>query len=193
MLQLSHLKLIPDNRRGQGRMYDLPHVLLCCILAVAAGADSYRAIARFIELRFDWLKCHTGLKWHRAPRHTSLRAILLTVDHAAIETVLREHTRSISTQQESTIAIKGKALHGGLGRFADTSALQWLSALAEEDQLVLGQVALADGDKDAEITAARHLISSLGLHGKLFTLEALHCQKNTGSVTDSDVVKSEVA
>jgi hypothetical protein len=29
-------------------MYDLAHVLLCCILAVASGADSYRAIVRFI-------------------------------------------------------------------------------------------------------------------------------------------------
>ena len=171
MLQLPHLKLIPDNRRGQGRMYDLPHVLLCCILAVAAGADSYRAIARFIELRFDWLKRHTGMKWHRAPRHTSLRAILLTLDQAAVEEALRAYSRSISTQQESTIAIKGKALHGGLDRFVDTSALQWLSALSEEDQLVLGRVALVDGDKDSEIAAARQLISSLGLHGKLFTLE----------------------
>jgi len=28
-------------------MFDLPHVLLCCILAMLAGADSYRSVYRF--------------------------------------------------------------------------------------------------------------------------------------------------
>ena len=46
MLTLPDLEQIVDTRRGQGRMYDLPHVLLCCILAVAAGANSYRASVR---------------------------------------------------------------------------------------------------------------------------------------------------
>ena len=62
MLQLTNWGDIPEARRGQGRMYDLPHVLLCCILAVASGADFYRAIARFIEARFAWLQVHTGLR-----------------------------------------------------------------------------------------------------------------------------------
>ena len=66
MLSLSALEGIVDARRGQGRMYDLPHVLLCCILAVAAGADSYRAIVRFIDARLGWLRLHTGLGWRRA-------------------------------------------------------------------------------------------------------------------------------
>ena len=37
---MSDMEEIVDARRGQSKMYDLPHVLLCCILAVAAGADS---------------------------------------------------------------------------------------------------------------------------------------------------------
>jgi hypothetical protein len=32
MLTLEDLEGIMDARRGQGRMYDLPHVLLLCIL-----------------------------------------------------------------------------------------------------------------------------------------------------------------
>jgi hypothetical protein len=38
MLKLVDFNGIPDARRGRGRMYDLPHVLLRCILAVTAGA-----------------------------------------------------------------------------------------------------------------------------------------------------------
>lgn len=164
-------------------MYDLPHVLLCCILAVAAGADSYRAIARFIEARFAWLQVHTGLAWRQAPGHTGLRAILLGLDQQAIEQALRRHARAVlrNTEAATTIAIDGKTLRGSLDRFADTAALQWLSAFATAERLVIGQVALADGDKGGEIAAAQRLIQDLGLQGRLFTLDALHCQKNAAS------------
>lgn len=49
MPTLSDMEGINDARRGQGRIYDLPQVMLCCILAVAAEADSYRANTRFID------------------------------------------------------------------------------------------------------------------------------------------------
>jgi DDE_Tnp_1-associated len=183
MLELSDLSGIADARRGQGRMYDLPHVLLCCILGVAAGAGSYRGIARFIEARFEWLQLHTGLTWRRAPTHTGLRAILLGLDQGAVERALRRHASAAlgGATEGATIAIDGKTLRGSLDRFADTAALQWLSAFATDARLVIGQVALADGDKGGEIAAAQQLIQDLGLRGRLFTLDALHCQKNTAS------------
>lgn len=179
MLQLSELKEIKDKRRGQGRMYNLEHVLLICILAVAAGANSYRAIARFIEYRFEWLQKHTGLTWRTAPRHTSLRWILMGLDHAAVEKAMRANAMHLSKQEGATIAIDGKTLRGSLDRFADINALQWLSAFATEDHLVLGQIAFTGNKEDGEMAAAQELITSLGLQGKLFTLDALHCQKNT--------------
>jgi hypothetical protein len=164
-------------------MYDLPHVLVCCILAVAAGADSYRAIARFIETRFAWLQEHVGVSWRQAPEHTGLRAILRKLDQSAVEHALRRHAKAALASPESgaTIAIDGKTLRGSLDRFADVAALQWLSAFATDERLVIGQVALADGDKGGEIAAAQKLIEDLGLKGRLFTLDALHCQKNSES------------
>lgn len=185
MLTLAELEELVDARRGQGRMYDLPHVLLCCILAVAAGADSYRAITRFIDARLLWLRLNTGLRWRRAPSHTGLRMILLGLDHAAVEQALRRRSKVVlegeASRREGTIAIDGKTLRGSIQQFADVAPLQWLSAFATGEQLVLGQIALADGDKGGEIAAAQRLIEELGLRGRLFTLDALHCQKNAGS------------
>ncbi len=76
-------------------MYDLPHVVLCCILAVAAGADSYRAIVRFIDVRLGWLQQHTALGWRRAPSHSGLRAILLGLDQPALEQALRRRAKTV--------------------------------------------------------------------------------------------------
>ena len=183
MLKLADLDGIVDARRGQGRMYDLPHVLLCCILAVAAGANSYRAIVRFIDTRLEWLREHTGLSWRRAPTHTGLRAILLGLDQTAVEQALRRRMAQTlaagSGEAVVTVAIDGKTLRGSLDRFADQAALQWLSAFASQPRLVLGQVQWDSGGKAGEIAAAQRLIEELGLTDKLYTLDALHCQKNS--------------
>ena len=185
MLKLVDLDAIVDARRGQGRMYDLAHVLTCCILAVVSGADSYRGIARFIHARFDWLREHTGLQWRKAPSHTGLRMILLGLDQVGVEQALRRFASAALSDdvvgRGATIAIDGKTLRGSLDRFADVAPLQWLSAFATEQRLVVGQVALAGGVKGGEIGAAQRLIAELGLSGKLFTLDALHCQKNTSN------------
>ena len=43
---LAALEGIPDPRRRQGRRYPLAHLLLFSVLAVLAGATSYRGIRR---------------------------------------------------------------------------------------------------------------------------------------------------
>ena len=161
-------------------------MLLCCILAVTAGADSYRAIVRFIDTRLEWLREHTGLAWRRAPTHTGLRAILLGLDQAAVEQALRRRAAQAlaagAGEEVVTVvtgAIDGKTLRGSLDRFADQAALQWLSAFASQPRLVLGQVHWDSGGKAGEIAAAQRLIEELGLTDKLYTLDALHCQKNS--------------
>src|SRR3954467_4203432 len=45
---LSALSGIPDPRRSQGRRHPLAHLLLFSVLAVLAGATSYRGILSFI-------------------------------------------------------------------------------------------------------------------------------------------------
>jgi hypothetical protein len=68
-------------------------------------------------------------------------------------------------------------LRGSLDRFADQAAVQWISAFATDAKVVLGHIELSGGDKGGEIAAAQDLIQTLGLTGKLFTFDALHCQK----------------
>jgi hypothetical protein len=45
---LAALRTIPDPRRAQGQRYPLAHLLLFSVLAVLAGATSYRGILTFI-------------------------------------------------------------------------------------------------------------------------------------------------
>ena len=70
---LSALEEIPDPRRRQGRRYSLPHLLLFSVLAVLAGATSYRGILVFIHVHRDRLNAIFGAGLHRAPAVNTLR------------------------------------------------------------------------------------------------------------------------
>ena len=120
MLKLSDLNEIVDVRREQCRVYDLPHVLLCSMLAVAAGADSYRAIVRFMAVRLDWLRANSAMTWAKSPSHTGLRKILLGLDQASVEQALRRQSLAALAAREGsqivTVALDGKTLRGSLNR-----------------------------------------------------------------------------
>jgi hypothetical protein len=175
------LSMISDPRRAQGKKYDLSHVLLFSILAVLSGATSYRKIQRFIHARREQLNALCGLKWKRAPAHTSLRYALQGLEPAEVERAFREHaTHLAQSEAGSQIAFDGKTLRGSFDHFEDQKAVQLFSALATDTPLVLGHVLISDqaADKTHEIPAAQPRVEELNLGGRLFTLDALHAQKN---------------
>lgn len=167
---------IPDHRRAQGRLFDLPHLLLFSILAVMSGANSYRRIHQFIKTHQQRLNEAFGCRWRRAPAYGTIRYALQGLDPGAIAPHFRAHAAALAGDAP-VIALDGKALRGSLDRFEDVKAAQVLSAFAADGQIVLGQVLIEDADKDHEIQAAQRLIETLGLAGRLYTLDALHLQK----------------
>jgi hypothetical protein len=151
------LEEIRDPRRGQGRRYTLPHMLLFAVLAVLAGATSYQSIITFISLHRERLNQTFGARFRRAPALNTLRNLILALDPADLEAVFRRHARGLHE------AAAGQGL-----RFATAAAL----TLAHHEVL---------GAPD-EVGAAQMLISELDLKGVLFTADALHCQKEPSRV-----------
>ena len=82
---LTLLAEIEYPRRAEGRLYRLPHVVLFAILAIVAGANSYRTIHSFIDVHLARLRDMFGLKWRRAPAYTTIRGILRQLDAASVE------------------------------------------------------------------------------------------------------------
>jgi len=172
---------VPDPRRGQGKLYKLPHVLLFSILAIVTGCNSYRGIVTFIDVHRRRLNATFGLKWRRAPAYTAVRYILKGLDPADVEAVFRRHAALLqaarATPGKGSIALDGKTLRGSFDHFHDRAAIQVLSAFATDTALVLAHVDIAE--KSNEIPAAQTLLAELGVaNGAIVTLDALHCQKN---------------
>ena len=178
---LNVLADVPDPRRGQGRLYRLPHVLLFAILAIVSGCNSYRGIVTFIDVHRRRLKAAFGLTWRRAPAHTAVRYILQGLDPAGAEAAFRRHAALLqaarATPGQGSGALDSKTLRGSFDKFNDRSAAQVLSAFATDTALVLAHLDIAE--RSNEIPATQALLAELGLApGAIVTLDALHCQKN---------------
>ena len=176
---LAALEGISDPRRRQGRRYPLAPLLLFSVLAVLAGAASYRGILTFIGVHRERLNATFGTGLRRAPAVNTLRDLLHALDPAEIEAAFRRHAERLGDATtppgRRVVALDGKTLRGSFDHLDDQAAAQVLSAFASEGALILARQEIAGGD---EVAAARALIEGLGLRGVLFTADALHCQKN---------------
>ena len=184
---LSILNSLPDHRRAEGKRFGLSGVVLFSILAMVCGARSYRQIHAMIAARLDVLNAaFPSVALRSAPAYSAIRKILQGLDGAALEQAFRSHAAvlaALSACETSgddfasrTLAIDGKTLKGSFDSFADAKAIQVLSVFATDSQLILAHLDVSE--KTNEIPKAQALIAMLGLTGRVFTLEAMHCQKN---------------
>jgi len=180
---LTLLSEIEDPRRAEGKLYRLPHVTLFAILALLAGANSYRGMHSFIDVHLARLRRAFGLTWRRAPAYSTIRFILQGLDAASVERAFRRHAGVLDARTDRRrlrhVAIDGKALRHSFDQFNDRKAAHILSAFASDTGLVLAHLDCAD--KSNEIPAVQALLGELGLDQALITVDAMHCQKKPSS------------
>jgi len=180
---LELLSQIPDPRRAQGKKWQLGPVMLATILAILSGATSYRKVHRFIEAHRTRFNAVFGFGWKAAPAYSAVRTILRGLDGVEVERVFRQHAAELSGSERGedmeampVVAIDGKTLRHSFDAFNDRKAAHVLSAFAVDDALILGHLEV--DEKSNEIPAAQAMIKALALKGRLFTMDAMHCQKN---------------
>ncbi len=176
---LAALEEIPDPRRRQGRRYPLAHLLLFSVLAILAGATSYRGILVFIAVHRERLNAVFGTTLRRAPAVNTLRTLFQALDPIALEAAFRQHARELSeaapTPEARVIALDGKTLKRSFDHLNDRAAAHVLSAFACEAALILAHQEVRGAPE--EVPAVQALIEALGVRGVLFTADALHGQK----------------
>ena len=174
---------IKDPRRAEGKLYRLPEVVLFAILAIVAGANSYRAVHSFIDVHLAQLRDAFGVKWRKAPAYTTIRGSG-QLDPASVEAVFRRHAAILNDAAEIQgrrhVAIDGKTLRRSFDNFLDRRAAHMLSAFASDTALVLAH--LDCDEKSNEIPAVQTLLGSLPLSDAVVTVDAMHCQKKHSSM-----------
>lgn len=174
---VSFLFQIEDHRRGQGRIYELGHILLFSVLAILSGATSYRKIHTFIVVHYDTLNDIFDLNWKRMPAYTTIRNIIQGVSGSKLEQAFREYSKELGETEgkKKLVGCDGKVLRGSFDHFNDQKAIQIFSVFLSDSRIILAHEEIEE--KTNEIPVAQLLMDDLGLSDHIFTFDALHCQK----------------
>lgn len=168
---LRYFEGLPDPRQRAKVMYPLPEVLLLCLLAVLAGAETITDIARFGEAKLALLRRFRPFA-EGTPAHDHLGDILAALDAESFQRCFAAWAASLAGVPEGVVAIDGKTSRRSKG---DRAALHMVSAFAARQRLALGQVKVAD--KTNEIVAIPKLLELLAIEGAVVTIDAMGCQR----------------
>lgn len=172
---------LEDHRRGQGRMHELRLVLIIVIMATMSGFKGLRAIGDFIKKNKKELVEEFKPKKDRLPSYLTVGRVLQNVDFDQLVNVFHSWTIGyVAIEDKEWISIDGKAIGGtveGL-RNKRQSFTNLVSIFSGKRKQVL-KVGKIKNNKESEIPKARELIKMLDLEGYTYTLDALHCQKDT--------------
>jgi len=165
---------LPDPRQQGKVVYPLGEVLLLCLLAVLAGAETFADIARFGEKKLSLLRRFLPFR-DGTPAHDHLGDIFAVLDAEAFQSCFVSWVASLSGAPADVIAIDGKTSRRSYQKKGAKEAIHMVSAFATRQRLVLGQTKVAE--KSNEIIAIPKLLGMLEIEGAIVTIDAMGCQR----------------
>ena len=171
---LEHFEGLGDPRQHGKVRYGLDEVLLLCLLAVLAGAETITDIARFGDRKLALLRRFRPFL-DGTPSHDQLGTILASLDAEQFQQCFVAWVASVTGAAAEVIAIDGKTSRRSYQKKGAKAPIHMVSAFAARQRLVLGQVKVAD--KSNEIVAIPRLLDMLAIEGAIVTIDAIGCQR----------------
>jgi len=175
----AHLQGLEDKRRGAGKRHKLIDILTIAICGIICGADDWNGIEEYGQAKEEWLRQFLELP-HGIPSHDTFGRVFSWLDPVAFEQSFLSWVQTVMKVTEGqVIAIDGKTLRRSHDHANGKEAIHIVSAWAEKNCLVLGQVKV--DEKSNEITAIPALLRILEISGCIVTTDALGCQQEIAS------------
>jgi predicted transposase YbfD/YdcC len=171
---LEHFSELKDPRQQGKVLYPLAEVLLLCLLAVLAGAETFVDIALFGEKKLHLLRRLLPYV-NGTPPHDRLGEIFAALDAEAFQRCFVSWVSAITKIPAEVIAIDGKTSRRSYTKKGANDAIHIVSAFAARQRLVLAQTKVEE--KSNEIVAIPKLLAMLSLEGAIVTIDAIGCQK----------------
>ncbi len=150
-------------------------ILMLTIVGVICGADSWVAVERFGNSKYEWLKGFLELP-HGIPSHDIIGDFFSRLNPQCLqECFLKWVNLVFNFSGGDIIAVDGKTLRHSYDIASSRPAIHMVSAWACKNNLVLGQ--FKTDEKSNEITAIPELLKLLDLRNNIVTIDAMGCQK----------------
>jgi len=171
---LHYFKDMPDHRQKGKVVYPLDEILLLCLLAVLAGAETFVDIARFGEKKLELLRRFRPFR-DGTPAHDHLGDIFATLDAQAFQRCFVAWVAALTKTPAEVIAIDGKTSRRSYQKKGSKEPIHMVSAFAARQRLVLGQLKVSE--KSNEIVAIPALLDMMAIAGAVVTIDAMGCQR----------------
>lgn len=169
-----HFQDLTDPRRREGT-YPLVNIVVMALCAVISGADDFVSIAKWANMKKDWLAKFLDLSMG-IPSHDRFNAILGALRPPEFEKCLLSWITALyEITDGQVVAIDGKTLRRSFDAASSKAAIHMVNAWATANHISLGQV-ITDA-KSNEITAIPKLLDMLEIKGCLVTIDAMGCQR----------------
>lgn len=176
----AHFQSLTDKRRGAGKRHKLIDILTIAICGIICGADDWSGIEEYGQAKEDWLKQFLELP-HGIPSHDTFGRVFSWLDPEAFEQSFLGWVKAVmNITNDQVIAIDGKTLRRSHDHANGKEAIHMVSAWAEKNKLVLGQVKV--DEKSNEITAIPELLRVLEINGCIVTTDAMGCQQEIAAI-----------
>jgi hypothetical protein len=174
---------ITDKRRGQGKRFELPGLLMGIMVSMMCGRYSSRAIARFCQDHHKLMWKPLGWYAYR-PSHTTISKMVKTIDWKELETIVNDWLReSLEQEKESgwesrMIAVDGKAIRATVKDMHEEQQnfVVFVHAFRVGSGLIV-QTQGFENKHQSEITVVEEMMKAFTGSGYLITMDALHAQK----------------
>ena len=180
-----HFESITDPRQPWKTTYNLLEIVVMTICAVISGCEYWEDIVDFSRVKMTWFQEKLGLVLeHGVASHDTFQRVFQLINPEELEASFMSWVRSVSQITKGEIvSIDGKTVCGS--RDAKAKAIHMVSAWANANQMVLGQVKTEE--KSNEITAIPILLEMLELKGCIVTIDAMGCQKDIAkTITEAE-------
>ena len=169
-----HFAHVSDPRAAniRHRLFDIFVIALC---AVISGAEGWEDMEEYGQAQAEWFEQFLELP-HGIPSSDTFRRVLSRLKPEELTQCFVKWTAALRESIDGEIvAIDGKTLRRSFDQAAAQGAIHMVSAWANANRLVLGQIKV--DDKSNEITAIPELLKLLELEGAIVTIDAMGCQK----------------
>jgi len=169
-----HFGSIKDFRDRRGLRHELKEIIVIAILAIICSADEFTEMEEFAKAKEPFLRTFLPLK-NGTPSHDTFGRVFALLPPNEFQACFIAWVKSLCDVHGDIVNIDGKALRRSFDTASDKAMIYMVSAWANANNLVLGQVKVED--KSNEITAIPKLLKLLDLAGSIVTIDAMGTQK----------------
>jgi len=178
---IEKLENLTDKRRSEGKRHKISTVVIIAIMSIISQIYSLRGIETFVKRHNEKLIELLNIGKNGLPSYYVLRTVLQQIDINELSSIFKEWLIEQNLLEANEwISIDGKSIRSTI---SDSNSLNQnfvsiVTAFAHKSGVSLLS-AKYESKKISEIEIAEYLIRAINLEGKTFTLDALHCKKNS--------------